>query len=109
VDGGQVSTRLLVDGTMRVELRGELDLASTGALRDQLSADVTTMKPSSVVVDLGLVTFMDSTALSALINMRRTADSVGAPLRVVNPSPFVARLLRVAGVAEALGCQPVGG
>jgi anti-sigma B factor antagonist len=105
---GQVKTRLLVDGTMMVELCGELDLASTSALRDQLSADVLAMKPSGIVVDLGLVTFMDSTALSTLIRVQHTADSVGARLRVVNPSPFAARLLRITGVAEALGCQPVG-
>jgi anti-anti-sigma factor len=94
---------------MMVELRGELDPASTTALRDQLSADVLAAKPSSVVVDLGLVTFMDSTTLGVLVSVQHTADSIGACLRVVNPSPFAARLLGIAGVAEALGCQPVGG
>jgi anti-anti-sigma factor len=107
--GDQVQTRLSVDGTMMVELSGELDLASVPALRDRLLVDVLTMRPTDIVVDLEPVSFMDSTALSALISMRRTAEGIGASLRVVNPSPFAARLLNITGLAEALGCQPVGG
>jgi anti-anti-sigma factor len=109
VDSGQLSTRRMSDGTMMVELRGELDLASTTALHDQLSADVIAMRPPGVVVDLGLVTFMDSTVLGALISVRRNARDVGAWLRVVNPSPFVARLLRITGVDQTLGYQPGAG
>jgi anti-anti-sigma factor len=94
---------------MVVDVRGELDMASTATLRDDLAARVVAMRPPCVVVDLGLVTFMDSAALSALINVQRSARSVGASLRVANPSPFVARLLRTAGVAEALGYRFVEG
>ncbi|MGC9665056.1 STAS domain-containing protein [Planosporangium sp. 12N6] len=94
----------MADGTMMVDVRGELDLASIAVLRDDLAARVVAMRPPRVVVDLGLVTFMDSMALSALISVQRSARSVGATLQVTNPSPFVARLLQSAGVAEALGC-----
>nr|WP_277349641.1 STAS domain-containing protein [Planosporangium thailandense] len=93
----------MVDSTLMVELSGELDLASAEALRDQLAAEVAATKPLSVVVDLGQVTFMDSTALSALIHVQHAAADAGAALRVVSPSPFVARLLHITGVAEALG------
>jgi anti-anti-sigma factor len=102
---GQISTHRLADGTMMVDVRGELDLASIATLRDDLASRVVAMRPPHVVVDLGLVTFMDSTALGALINVQRSARSVGASLQVANPSPFVARMLRSAGVAEALGCR----
>jgi anti-anti-sigma factor len=98
-----MSTHRLSDGTVVVDVRGELDLASTAALRDELSARVIAMRPPRVVVDLGLVTFMDSMALNALLSVQRNARRVGASLRVVNPSPFVAQLLATAGVADALG------
>jgi anti-anti-sigma factor len=109
VGSGQLSTRRLADGTLMIELRGELDVASTMALRDRLSAAILAIRPPGVVVDLGLVTFMDSSTLGALTSTQRTARSVGAWLRVVNPSPFVERLLRITGVAEALGYQPAAG
>ena len=47
-------------------------------------------------------------ALNALLGVQRNARSVGASLRVVNPSPFVAQLLTTLGVAEALGYRPSG-
>ncbi|GII25663.1 hypothetical protein Pme01_52600 [Planosporangium mesophilum] len=105
--GGQISTHRLADGTMVVDVRGELDVASTATLRDDLASRVVALRPPAVVIDLGLVTFMDSTALTALINVQRSARSVGATMRVTNPSPFVANLLRTAGVAEALGVGSV--
>jgi anti-anti-sigma factor len=101
--GGHISTHRLADGTMVVDVRGELDVASIATLRDDLAARVVALRPPSVVVDLGLVTFMDSAAVTALVNVQRSARSVGASMRVTNPSPFVANLLRTAGVAEALG------
>jgi anti-anti-sigma factor len=104
-----MSTHRLTDGTVVVDVRGELDVASTAALRDELSARIIEMRPPQVTVDLGLVTFMDSTALNALLTVQRKARSVGASLRVVNPSPFVAQLLTTLGVAEALGYQPGDG
>jgi anti-anti-sigma factor len=109
VGSAQLSTHRLADGTVVVDVRGELDLASTATLRDELSAQVTAMRPPLVMVDLGLVTFMDSTALSALISVQRSARSVGASLRVVNPSPFVAQLINTAGLGEALGYRSVEG
>jgi anti-anti-sigma factor len=108
VGSGQLSTHQLSDGTMVVDVRGELDLASTAILRDDLSAEVIAVSPPGVVVDLGLVTFMDSTALGALVSVQRNVGAIGAPLRVVNPSPCVARLLHAAGVDETLGWHPDG-
>jgi anti-anti-sigma factor len=109
VGSGQLSTRRLSDGTMVVDVRGELDLASTATLRDDLSAEVIAMRPPGVVVDLGLVTFMDSTGLNALIGVQRNIGSAGVVLRVMNPSPVGPLLLRSSGVDEALDCHPDGG
>jgi anti-sigma B factor antagonist len=94
---------------MVVDVRGELDVASTATLRDDLSAEVIAMNPPGVVVNLELVTFMDSTALGALVSVQRNVGTIGASLRVVNPSPCVTRLLRATGAGETLGCHPDGG
>jgi anti-anti-sigma factor len=102
-----MSTHRLADGTVVVHVRGELDLASAAILRDGLSARVIEMRPPLVVVDLGLVTFMDSTALNSLLSVQRNARGIGASLRVVNPSRFVAHLIETAGLAEALGYRSV--
>jgi anti-anti-sigma factor len=100
---GQLSTRRLSDGTMVVDVRGELDLTSTATLRDSLSAEVIAMRPPGVVVDLGLVTHMDGDAIGALVSVQRNVGAVGVSLWVVNPDPSVARLLDAAGIGDALG------
>lgn len=94
---GQLSTHWLPDGNLMVEVRGELDVTSSRTLRHSLSAEVIAMKPTGVLVDLGSVTFIDSTALNALIDVQRALYELGAPLRVVNSSPCVTRLLASAG------------
>jgi stage II sporulation protein AA (anti-sigma F factor antagonist) len=91
---------------MMVDVRGELDSTSTTILRDGLAGHVMATKPPRVVIDLGSVTSMDNTVLSELLRVQRNARSVGASLRVANPSPPVARLLEAARVAEALGYRP---
>ncbi|NJC74299.1 STAS domain-containing protein [Planosporangium thailandense] len=105
---GQLSTHWLPDGNLMVDVRGELDILSSRTLRHSLSAEVIAMKPVGVLVDLGSVTFMDTTALGALIGVQRDLHRLGAELRVVNTSPSVAHLLAEAGVDGVLGCHADG-
>jgi anti-anti-sigma factor len=95
-----MSTRRLVDGTLVVDVQGELDGASTVTLRDALFGDVIAARPSRVVVDLGAVTAMDDSALNALLWVQREVHACGASLEVTNASPSAARLLQAAGTAE---------
>jgi stage II sporulation protein AA (anti-sigma F factor antagonist) len=94
---------------MVVDVRGELDRASTTTLCDGLSGHVIATRPPRVVVDLGSVTAMDDSALRALLRVQSDARACGASLRVRNPSLSAARLLVTTGVAEALGYRPDGG
>ncbi|GAA1810168.1 STAS domain-containing protein [Planosporangium flavigriseum] len=94
--GGRMSTHRLVDGTMVVDVQGELDRASTFTLRDGLFGDVVAARPTRVLVDLGSVTAMDDTALNALLWVQRQVRAHGASLEVTNASPSAARLLSTA-------------
>jgi anti-anti-sigma factor len=99
---GVTNTMRLADGTIVVDVRGELDFPRAGSLRDTILAKVTASRPPRVVIDLSLVTFMDSAALGALVTIQQAAADYGVAVSVANPSPFVARLIEVAGVAETL-------
>jgi anti-sigma B factor antagonist len=57
-----------------VRLAGELDLYNAPALRTAL-LDCVAREPARLVVDLGEVTFIDSTALGALIEARSRLGS----------------------------------
>ncbi|WP_205863897.1 STAS domain-containing protein [Planosporangium mesophilum] len=100
-----MNTRRLADGTVVIEVRGEIDLGNAERLRGALADTATSVRPVRVVVDLMQVTFIDSTGIGALAVGRNTARSVGAAFEVRNPPPFVRQQLRMMGLTEAFGVQ----
>lgn len=84
---------------------GELDIATAEVFKDAFRATLADGAPEAIVVDLGEVTFMDSTGLRALLEMSAAAGPADR-LRLVGGSPAVERLFDIAGVRDLL---PIGG
>lgn len=61
---------------------------------------------STVVVDLGGVAFMDSTALSSLMRSKETLDHRGISLRLAAPSRAVERIFSVTGFQDYFDIFP---
>jgi anti-anti-sigma factor len=76
---------------------GEIDLANVSMLNDALDA-----ADGTVVIDLGAVTFMDSSGVRILVLQHRRRDATGDRLVLANLSRSVRRVLEVAGVLEYL-------
>jgi anti-anti-sigma factor len=83
--------------TVRLNVTGELDLASGPRLRDRLS-DQLADHAEIVVLDLADVSFIDSTGLHALLDA--TAQD-GNRLRII-PNPGLLRLLDITGLHDRL-------
>ena len=101
-----IDTRVLADGVVLVTLRGEIEHYNAAALYEAVRGALSRWYPRTIKIDLGLVSFMDSAAIGALVGAYKIAESGGARLVVQNPSPFAHRQLRVAGVADMLGVPP---
>ena len=90
-----------------LDLRGELDLCSVKELPrdDEYSSrrDLTT-----VLVDLGELTFCDLTGLRALLKFRRIHEAQGRSVVVVRARPFTWRLMRLCGITDRLEFAPTG-
>jgi len=102
-----VTVTVLSDGAAVLSVRGEIDHGNAGELRQAVQSVVADRRPHTVRVDLGLVTFLDSGAVGALVAAHRLAAAEGSRLVVANASPFVHRQLVVAGVGELLGIAPL--
>jgi anti-anti-sigma factor len=89
-----IVTRDRTSGT--IVLSGDFDISTTQEVRHALEA-CDAAHPAAL--DLALVTFLDSTVLNLLALTARR----GVPVRVVNPSPFAARLIKLTGLDELLG------
>ena len=88
------------DGTVVVRFQGELDLHNAPELRAAFD-DALARAPARLVVDLSDVEFLDSTALSALLQARKRQVDRGA-FRVAAPGAEARRVLRLAGVERHL-------
>lgn len=103
---GTTGLRWLTDGTMVVDVLGEVDFGAGAALRDLVLAQVRTGRPRSVTVDLAQVTFLDSSTLGVLLALQESVRAAGVSFAVVNPSPLAARVLEVTGLRDALVADP---
>jgi anti-sigma B factor antagonist len=82
---------------------GDLDMAGVPRLGRALDAVLDRPGLVEIVVDLGGVGFLDSTGVAALLQGAAEAVGRGATLRVTNPRPLVARVLRITSVDGLLG------
>jgi stage II sporulation protein AA (anti-sigma F factor antagonist) len=83
-----------------ITIAGELDLLGAPSVRDVIDGlgEVAEME-----VDLGRLSFIDSSGLNALLSASRRQQEREGTLRVVAASEVVLRLFEVAGVRDLLG------
>jgi anti-sigma B factor antagonist len=94
------------DGPRKVVIwvTGDLDADTGRAVRARLGQAQRHAR-SDVILDMTGVTFIDSVALSSIVNGAREMSEVGK-LRVISPPERVARLLTEAGMAELFELTP---
>ena len=93
---------------VRIQLDGEIDVQASSAVRERVVAAAEEAGDGTVVVDLGRVTFLDSSGLSALIAGLKAARARGGRIQIVNPSPVVARTLEITGMTGQFGMDGAG-
>lgn len=104
VAGAVIDTYQLGDAVV-VLPTGELDIASAPTLRDELAAVITAQpRPPVVCCDLTDVTFMDSTALSALVFAHETAAMGGQQFCLAGARASVHRVLELTQVDQVIAC-----
>ena len=85
----------------RLDVGGEIDLATVDAVRDHLALLVEA-GTGDVEVDMAAVTFCDATVLRVLLSAQQTLAVDGRRLQVVNASAPTTRLLQLAGLDTSL-------
>jgi len=85
----------------RVDLGGELDMATAQTFREHLRR-IETVGTGDVEIDMSGVGFCDSSGLGALINAHQNLLALGRRLRIVNAPHQVTRLLNITGLDTVL-------
>ena len=90
------------DGQAMVNVRGELDIATRRPVFDTLVAMVAD-GVTDLVIDAAGLTFLDSSGLGLLLEVRR----MGVSLTLRNPSPWVRRVLDLVMIDGLIGIEDV--
>lgn len=86
-----------------VALSGELDVASSPGLSDEL-VELIDAGATELVIDLANLAFIDSTGLSAILRANRKLEKGHLVLR--EPTPMVRQVLEITGLTGALRIEP---
>jgi anti-sigma B factor antagonist len=90
------------DGRSVLALSGDLDLAAVPQLRDEAEGRIAA-GCAALALDLSGITFLDSSGLGVLVELRTRTRSTGITFELVNVPSGPARIITIAGLAETLG------
>ena len=90
----------MIDDRPTIALEGEFDLANTAHLRETILGGLNEMPAPTLVVDCSGVTFLDSSALRALLEVRSHLAKRGVELVITEASEPARRVLEITHTAE---------
>jgi anti-anti-sigma factor len=94
------------DGEVRLLLDGELDPHSAPLLLERVRGAVVWCPDGTLVLELGGVTFIDSSGIRVLIEAKQAMEAGGGRLELANATPVTRRLLQITGLDTFLAVQP---
>src|SRR3954469_9871361 len=87
-------------------LRGEIDLAERDRVRCQLALAL--RRPSDLLVDCRDLTFLDSSGIAVLVDVRQQLEAAGFNMLLVNVSGPPLRVLEMLGLTDWLSMERHG-
>lgn len=93
------------DGVTRLDVAGELDLATAPALGEAVAGLLAAGEPLTLVLDLSEVSFLDSSGLGALLQARAEVLAAGGRLTLARVQPGPRRVIAIAGLASTFGIE----
>ena len=84
-----------------VRVTGDLDLETAPSLLAKVEPYLDG-SAGALVVDLGGLSFIDSTGLSALIRINQRMTATGRTFEIISPRPSVAKAFQITGLNRVL-------
>ncbi|MBO4980149.1 MAG: anti-sigma factor antagonist [Clostridia bacterium] len=91
--------------TLTVTLKGEIDHHSAVKMRSGIDKLLEESRPSTLILDLGSIEFMDSSGLGLIMGRYKKMNELGGELIVCNPSDSILKIFRLAGLGRFIKIQ----
>ena len=85
-----------------VTLTGELDVAGSALLEQELERISNELQPAALVLDLSELDFMDSTGLRLVVTAEQTSKADGRPFAIVRGNSDVQRVFEITRMSDRL-------
>ena len=86
-------------------IRGEVDLATAPRVLQHLRSALD-LPPGGLAVDVGDVTFMDSSGIHMLLSMRKAAAAQDVPFALESITEQIRRVLELCDLSDVFGLEP---
>lgn len=90
------------DRSLYAAIEGELDHHRAREILSELDRQIDQALPRQLTLDLGGVSFMDSSGLAVLLRARRRMEELNGTLRVTQVPQQAAKVLRAAGLDKLM-------
>ena len=88
--------------TLYVRLKGAVDHHSAKFMREEIDREIYKYQPSTVIMDLSAVEFMDSSGLGLILGRYTKVNMLGGVLKVANPTERIEDMLLMAGTDKLI-------
>jgi len=95
------------DGSALLVVTGDIDISTSAQLREA-GLDMLREPAVKLVIDLMDVTFLDSTGIGALLELRNGASNTGGSLALLDPSDNVMKVLEITRLSDVLDIERTG-
>ncbi|MDE6107725.1 MAG: anti-sigma factor antagonist [Oscillospiraceae bacterium] len=98
-----MSVNCLEDGqVLTAQIMGEVDHHAARGLMEELSRQIDGVLPRELKLDLGGVTFMDSSGIAVVLRSWKRMSQIGGATTLCGVPPQSAKVLRAAGVDKLI-------
>lgn len=87
--------------TNMVFIKGEIDIYSIEKFRETIENQIKTQVPE-IILDCSELSYMDSTGMGVLIELRNKTKEMGQKIIMMNPRPNIKKLLTLTGVDKII-------
>ncbi|MBR5152534.1 MAG: anti-sigma factor antagonist [Clostridia bacterium] len=90
--------------TLVVKPDGELDQSCATELRTDIDREIIRTHTKNLILDLGNVTFMDSSGIGMIIGRYKQIQARGGKTMIIRPQPQVDKVLELSGLKKIVEC-----
>ena len=90
-----------VGKTNMVCIKGEIDIYSIEKFRETIEKEMQTKVPE-IILECSELSYMDSTGMGVLIELRNKTKEMGQRIIVMNPRPNIKKLFALTGVDKII-------